>query len=528
MTRDPDLREKRANNWLSGLTDPQIAIVTRRTAILRGLRILGATALADVSVSGITACRRSETKIPGELLLEARQEKIDLGSGRSGSAWLYGGKLPGPELRFKEGARVRARLINSVNADTSIHWHGIPQKGSNSMDGVPGVTQPPVQPGQEFVYDFLAAPAGTYLYHSHFGLQIEHGLYGPLIIEPAKESMLYDREYVLMFDDWPADVPERMLANLVAGRPPIPGMNAPMAGMESGPLSSSGTSIAPMKANGVSNVASVVAEEGPDVPYSTFLVNGKPPSDPIILRTRRGDRIRLRLINAGAATGFRVSLAGHRLLVTHADGASVNPVLVDALEFAPGERYDVFVVADNPGVWELQASSVDEPTRAARAVLRYDESASATVKPAGAPRKEDVLLRYADLSSIEEAPWSSRPDRVIEIPLRGQMVPYSWWMGERPSPAPTIGVRAGELVQVRMKNESPMRHPMHLHGHNFRLRSGSTAKGPTLLKDTASVEPGATLEFQFRADNPGRWLFHCHHAYHQEVGMMSVLKYLSR
>ena len=417
-------------------SNTELENVTRRAAILRGVRLIGAAAFTDVVVGGLTACGKSAKPFPGEVRLDARAERIDLGNRGSGSAWLYNGTLPGPELRLKEGSRLRARLTNSVSADTSIHWHGVPQKGSNAMDGVPGVTQPAVRPGEDFVYDFVAAPAGTYLYHSHFGLQIEHGLYGPLIIEPMRESMSYDREYVLMFDDWPADVPERMLANLVAGRPPIPGMNAPMAGMEAGPVDSGSGSAGAIRGTGGSNVAKIVAEEGPDVPYTTFLVNGKPPSDPFMLRTRRGDKIRLRLINAGAATGFRVSLAGHKLLVTHADGAAVNPVLVDALEFAPGERYDVLVTADNPGVWELQASSADEPKRAGQAVLRYDESSSATVTPAGAPLKKDVLLRYADLTSIEEAPWKSRPDRVIEIPLRGQMVPYSWWMGERPSPLP--------------------------------------------------------------------------------------------
>jgi FtsP/CotA-like multicopper oxidase with cupredoxin domain len=422
-----------------------------------------------------------------------------------------------------EGTRISVRLDNRLDVDSSIHWHGLPQRGSNAMDGVPGVTQRGVGPGGTFLYEFVAEPAGTFFFHSHFGLQIEHGLYASLIIEPRRELLAYDREYVIVLDDWPADSPERMLANLRAGRPPIPGMNAPMAGMTAGPPSG-GVVAAP---GGTSNVAEVVAEVGPDVAYKTFLLNGRPPSDAPTLPVRRGDRVRLRLVNAGAATPFRVTLAGHRMVVTHADGASVRPVTVDALEIAMGERYDVLIAADNPGTWALDARSADEPDRSASAVVRYAGVAPNGVTRSNTPdRGREVLLRYADLVSEAVAPWSNRPDRMLELPLRGQMVPYAWSIGGLPSPAPPLGVRAGELVQVRMRNESPMRHPMHLHGHSFRLRSANGRD--TVLKDTASVEPGATLEFQFRADNPGAWLFHCHHAYHQEVGMMRVLHYLDR
>ena len=492
-------------------TDLRQETVTRRSAIITSLSLLGAAALGGVE--GCTSAR------PRGRRLTAAAHDVELGRGVRTAAWLYDGSLPGPELRYREGERIRIELNSKIPADTSIHWHGMLQRGTNSMDGVPGVTQPPVKPGSTFSYDFAAEPAGTFFFHSHFGLQIEHGLHGPLIVEPVKETMSYDREYVIVLDDWPAAPPEEMLANLRAGRPPIPGMNAPMAGMASAAPTPGG--------GGLENVASVVAEEGPDVAYKYFLMNGRTESDPPTFDVRPAQRVRFRLINAAAATGFRFSIGGHRMQVTHADGNPVKPVEVDTLEIAMGERYDFLLTGSNSGLWSINAMSVDEPARGAIGTLRYSNvpaGRTANARAASAPNPSERLLRYADLLGVETPTWKERADRVIEVSLIGQMVPYAWSIGggEREG----LHVSRGEVVTVRMRNRTPMRHPMHLHGHSFGIRSGSGTT--TVVKDTASVEPGATLEIQFIADNPGDWLFHCHHAYHQETGMARVIKYLPK
>jgi FtsP/CotA-like multicopper oxidase with cupredoxin domain len=132
----------------------------------------------------------------------------------------------------KEGDLVRVTLENALPAPTSIHWHGLPLRGRNGMDGVPDVTQQAIQPGETFLYEFAAEPAGTFFFHLHFGLQLDHGLYAPLIIEPKRETLSYDREYVLVLDDWPARPPEAMLADLRGGRSPVPEMNMAMEGAE--------------------------------------------------------------------------------------------------------------------------------------------------------------------------------------------------------------------------------------------------------------------------------------------------------
>ncbi|MBI3660813.1 multicopper oxidase domain-containing protein, partial [Candidatus Acetothermia bacterium] len=121
-------------------------------------------------------------------------------------AWTYNGKVPGPELRVREGDLVRIKVKNSLSVPTTIHWHGV--ELPNAMDGVPGITQRPIQPGETFTYEFVAYPAGTRMYHSHQdpSSQLELGLYGALIIEPRRpEPVHYDREYVAILDELAQD-----------------------------------------------------------------------------------------------------------------------------------------------------------------------------------------------------------------------------------------------------------------------------------------------------------------------------------
>ncbi len=131
--------------------------------------------------------------------LDAAPLQLDL-AGRLASTWGYGGTVPGPEIRLRQGETLRVRLENGLPDDTTVHWHGISLV--NAMDGVAGLTQPPVTPGTGFDYEFVVPAAGSYMYHSHVGNQLDRGLYGPLIVEPTREELAYDHEYTLMLDDW--------------------------------------------------------------------------------------------------------------------------------------------------------------------------------------------------------------------------------------------------------------------------------------------------------------------------------------
>ena len=344
--------------------------------------------------------RAGKTGRVREHALEAAPIQLEVG-GRKVQTWGYQGSVPGPEIRLTEGDTLRAKVANRLPDDTTIHWHGLPVP--NAMDGVPHLTQPPIKSGQEFTYEFVVPTAGTYVYHSHVGLQLDRGLYGPLIVEPNKEELDYDREYVLLLDDWLDGIsgtPEDMLKVLRANGG---GMGGGMMGGMRGGMMGGGRGRGGPGPSGA-------------VDYPLYLINGRAPKDPETLDIRRGEKARLRLINPSGETAFRFAVGGHKLLVTHSDGQPVEPVEVDALRIGPGERYDVIVEANNPGVWQV-AAATEGKNGSARAVLRY-EGSSQTSPPPTDSRPQELsgrLLSYGDLRTTSEeifpVGWSFRRSR---------------------------------------------------------------------------------------------------------------------
>lgn len=446
--------------------------------------------------------------------LEVARLNLEIG-GRTVSTWGYGKGLPGPEMRLKEGETLRVAVRNRLPEDTTIHWHGLPVP--NDMDGVAGVTQEPIKPDEDFVYEFEVPVSGSYMYHSHIGTQLDRGLYGPLVVEPKNEALSYDREYTLVLDDWLDGVdgtPDKVLEKLKAGGSEMGGME----GMEDGGSMEGMDHDMP----GMGGRAS--PQWPPDIVYPLYLINGKPPEEPEELEVRRGEKVRLRLLNPSSASIYRVALAGHRMTVTHTDGQPVEPVEVEAIRIGMGERYDILVEANNPGVWQL-AAQAEGTGKQARAVFRY-RGANGSPPPADQIPQElgGRMLSYGALraASDAEAPEGGSPDRVLPITLNGDEETYVWTINGQAFPdADPIEVRRDERVRFEIENRSMMPHPMHLHGHFFRVDNG-TGGGP--LKDTVIVEPKQRLAIEWVADNPGDWAFHCHQIYHAERGMTRVIK----
>ena len=479
------------------------AVLTRCEFL--GLAGLGAGALVVGGCGALTPEKRgapSSAVRVVERALEAAPLDFELG-GRSVPTWGYGGGLPGPEIRLKEGETLRAVVRNRLPEGTSVHWHGVPLP--NAMDGVPGVTQEEIKAGEEFTYEFRANDPGTYIYHSHSGLQLDRGLQGPLIVEPEQEFLSYDREYVMMLDDWLDGVdgtPEATYEKLRSGEGEMAGMEG-MGGMHG---------------------MGVGTEPAPDVTYPLYLINGRPPESPEELEVGRGERVRLRFINSSSSTIYKVALQGHRMKITHADGQPVEPVEVEAIRIGMGERYDVLVEATNPGVWQL-AAQAEGTEKLARAIFRY-AGVDGAPPPANHMPSElgGRMLSYGALKATPEAETlaGGDPDQIVPITLNGNEKTYVWTINGQAFPdADLIEVGRDERVRFEMENKSLMPHPMHLHGHFFRVDNG-TGRGP--LKDTVLVEPKERLAIEWVADNPGDWAFHCHQAYHQEGGMMRVVK----
>jgi FtsP/CotA-like multicopper oxidase with cupredoxin domain len=266
-----------------------------------------------------------------------------------------------------------------------------------------------------------------------------------------------------------------------------------------------------------------------EVDYQTYLINGRSPEFPFEFAAKKGERLRFRVMNPSGSSIYRFAIAGHKLNVTHADSLPVKPVEVDTFEIAPGERYDVLVNADNPGVWAVAAVPADEGKgNGGFALLKYSD-AQGTSSPSANQVPTELTgrrLSYDQLVSLEPMPQSKAPERSIDVTLSGGMMSYEWTInGETYPNAAPFEIRAGERIRLNMLNRSMMRHPMHLHGHSYRIlhrKAGNNAP----LKDTVIVNHMERVEVEFLADNPGDWAFHCHNAYHLDTGMMRVFKYV--
>lgn len=415
-----------------------------------------------------------------EYRLTATTGEVDVGDGTTVETWLYNDRYPGPELRAVEGERVRVTVENDLSEATSVHWHGMVLDGENAMDGVPGVTQPPIEPGEEFAYEFDVGPTGTHWYHSHSGLQLDRGLLGPLVVEEADPHVTYDRDHTIVIDEHYTGEP-RVTHGSGRGH-----MHAGFA-------------------------------DGPD--YDGTLINGQLPTDPAVFDADPGDRVRLRFINAAGATTYRVSVAGHSMRVTHTDGPAVEPVTVDAVDIGMGERYDVVVEVTDEGPFAVRADPLDELISGGQALLGGSAMDQTPVDNRPGPE----VLRLSDLQSVTaQSGIEGSPDRTVDLTLAPGTDADgdpAWTIDGQTFPdADPIPVQEGEHVRLRIANRSPIRHPMHLHGHHFAVGD--------VVKDTVTV-PGhmgqRTLDLV--ADNPGRWVFHCHHLYHMETGMIRLLTY---
>ncbi|MFG1679312.1 multicopper oxidase family protein [Nonomuraea sp. NPDC049269] len=506
--------------------------IDRRTLLKTGLGLLGGAALTAcsgnesrtsspsfVTPTGTQVRAAEQARRPGavrDFRLVAAETQADLG-GLTVRTWAYDGRIPGTPIRVNVGETVRARLDNRLPADTSIHWHGLALR--NDADGVPGVTQQPVKTGAGYVYEFTAPDPGTYWFHPHSGTQLDRGLYAPMIVEDPREPLGYDEEWVVVLDDWLDGVtgtPEDVLAELSRG----------MGGMNHGGMMGDGASPSPSPSSSpgkgghmlMGARSPLLGGDAGDVRYPHFLLNGRLPTQPETFTAKPGTRLRIRLINAGGDTAFRVALAEHRLTVTHTDGFPVRHTDTQALLIGMGERYDVLVTLKD-GVFPLVALA-EGKNATARALIRTSEQSRAP-RADQRPRELDgTVIRYADLRADDSARLPSKqPDRTVKLELTGGMMAYDWAInGRKYDPKIITPIRSGERVRLSFVNRTTMWHPMHLHGHTFALQSGAR-------KDTAIVLPNSTLDVDFQAGNPGIWMIHCHNVYHAESGMMTLLGY---
>ncbi|MEZ5690851.1 MAG: multicopper oxidase domain-containing protein [Rickettsiales bacterium] len=468
--------------------------------------------------------------------------------------------IPAPTLYFTEGDEAIITVTNHLDEDTSLHWHGLLLDGS--MDGVPSFNGfSGIKPNETFTYSFRLRQNGTYWYHSHSGGQEQDGLYGAFIIKPkGKDPVASDRDYVVVISDISAETPEQIISNLKMSSEYYQ-YNRRTIGDFFSDIEKRGFSGTLRNATMWGQMRMLPTDLS-DVTGYSFLINGKTPEQNWTGLFKKGERIRLRFINASAMSFYDVRIPELKMRVVSADGQNVEPVPVDEFRFGVAETYDVIVIPKEDKAYTIVAEPIDRtgfalatlapsmgmkgdiPKQRPRSALtmadmgmehdisgmdhskmshaeitQMREDMKSGWAKAGTPAG-DKALDYKDLRYLGTQKDIRPPERTIEVRLGGNMERYIWTMnGKKYNNADIVKLRYGERVRLKFVNESMMAHPMHLHGMFVQLENGQPA-GKLPNKHTVIVPPGKSYSVLLTADEAGEWAFHCHLLYHMMAGMM--------
>jgi FtsP/CotA-like multicopper oxidase with cupredoxin domain len=478
--------------------------------------------------------------------LTAQQTEIDLG-GITARTLAYGNTIPGPLIRANIGDELAITVTNRLDQPTSLHWHGIVLR--NDMDGVEPAT-PNIPAGQDFTFKFSVPNAGTYWAHPHVGLEEDMGLYLPVIVDDPTEPGNYDAEWIVVMDDWTDGVgksPQQLYEALTSPNKPTM-QNMPAATPTTTTTPTTGTTTSTNKtttttgttgttststATGMPGMPGMPASEvgtsdllggdAGDIAYPYYLINGRVPTAATTFSAKPAQRIRIRFINSGSDTAFRVALAGHSMTVTHTDGYPVVPTQVDALLIGMAERYDVIVTAAD-GVFPLVAAA-EGKNAVARALLVTGSGSQPDpqFRPTELTKRVGTLEMFTATTSVNLG--AAEPNLNLPVLLGGDMAKYVWTInGEPYSKTDPLHVRQGQRPTITFDNSTMMYHPIHLHGHTFQVIKADGAPGAR--KDTVIVLPKQKINAVLVADNPGLWMLHCHNTYHAYAGMQTRLDYV--
>jgi FtsP/CotA-like multicopper oxidase with cupredoxin domain len=463
------------------------------------------------------------------------------------------GGIPAPTLEFTEGDDaeivVRNELKNS-GEDVSIHWHGILLPPLE--DGVPFVNTPPIYPGKSRTFRFRIRQNGTYWYHSHTMLQEQKGVFGAIVIHPKKETIQADKEVVAVLSDWSDENADQILRNLKK--------DGDYYLYKKGTMRSYFEAISQGKLmNQFKNEwTRMGGMDLSDVGYDAFLINGKRVSQ--LIEARPGENVRLRIVNAASSSYFHVSLGGLPMKVVSADGKDIEPVQANEILMGMAETYDVLFTVPERQNYELRATVQDGTGQASAFIGMGKEVPARDVPKPDFYAKMDHSMHGMDHSShhmdhshhsmhhrggTQEAssvgvidlltvdglkardPISFQTDAKVhdlKLVLNGDMRRYVWHInGKTISEDRLITLNPGEVVRIVYQNDSMMHHPMHLHGHFFRVLNENGSYSP--WKHTVDVPPMGSRTIEFYADEVGQWMLHCHNLYHMDSGMARVVRY---
>jgi CopA family copper-resistance protein len=543
------------------------------------------------------------------------------------------GSIPGPVLEFNEGEYAIIYVKNEMKEETSIHWHGLVLP--NFYDGVPYLNTPPIKPGQTLKYEFPINQSGTYWYHSHTMLQEQSGVYGSIVIHPQKETLVYDKEVVLMLSDWTNEKPMNVLRNLKRGNE--------WYGIRKG----TSTPLNKVIARGAFGAQldfwrqRMGGADIADVYYPAFLINGKQTIE--YPDFKPGEKVRVRVINGGASTSFWMTFGGEDPVLVSSDGHDIVPVVKNKTFIGVAETYDFIVTIPEDGKIEyrimaqdgsgtasaflgsgkilaaqvvprpdkigmmqkmakmdmkmgahalkyrpkkderfkikeeygmqmdmskdpakegmdmdhskmegmkkddMKQKQMDMSKKSAKEGMEMDHSKMEGMKMDGMQEevvtadsaKKDSMegemkmegmdlfseYNYDYLRSPVKTNYSAdAPVKEILLNLTGNMQRYIWSMNGVPlAETDKIKIEGGQVTRITLNNLTMMHHPMHLHGHFFRVINENGDYSP--LKHTVNVPPMGNVTIEFYGSEYGDWFFHCHILYHMMGGMARVFSY---
>lgn len=474
-------------------------ITSSRRAVLAGLA--GTAALSALP-------RLAQAAAPA-FQLDVKTREIEVNGKLAKRLAVFG--PDGPEgLRLKRGDYFKARVVNHLESTTLIHWHGLLLPPS--QDGVPGISAPAIQPGGYADYDFPLIQDGTYWMHSHVGLQEQLGLAMPLILEDPNDPLGDLQEVVMFLEDFTFQDPEEILRALEGGGEAATGGGTPADGMKM----PAGSGMSGMGAMADLN----------DVEFDAYLANSRTLRDPEIVAVERGGRVRVRIINGSASTNFFISAGGLSARLIAVDGEPVEPIDDMLFPVAIAQRIDLLV--DVPAGTSVPVLAHREGDTAQTGLILAAPGAAVAKLPDRGAKKSGAMGAELESRLRSTVPLPVRPvDTELLSALTGDMAAYVWEMhgGVYPDNEPLV-VTTGERTAVRIRNETGMAHPMHLHGHVFQVVEIDGKPLAGAVRDTVLLPPNAEMVIVFDANNPGIWAYHCHNLYHMEAGMFSYVTYV--
>lgn len=412
-------------------------------------------------------------------------------------------------------------VVNQLKEPTCIHWHGIVLP--TSMDGVPYVTQYPIPPNGTMTYKFPLKQSGTYWMHSHFGLQEQTLNSAPLILQSEEQKAKADEQYVVLLSDFSFKPPGQILKELKAGMKKMKGMSATKEMPNKEKL------IAQKWDDGAQRfVPATVEGELPDtdVKYDALIANRRTLEDPQVFRVKSGHTVLLRIIAGSSATNFFISTGALNAELIVVDGKDVLPLPGNYFQLGIAQRIDLLVkIPGEGGVFPVLAQG--EGTRQQCGVILATEGETVSKPPIEAEFATAGLDNTQELRLTAKNPLLEKPvDRSLSCVLGGNMASYQWTINGLAYPNDqSLDVKEGERVEILIRNDTAMSHPMHLHGHDVQVVEIDGKKLNGALRDTLIIPPKSATKVIFDANNPGIWAFHCHILYHLAAGMFTVLKY---